>query len=58
MAKSVAKNPHRHENPDLHRSMIERARSGAAGVHGDRRTKRRRDRGAKRRAAINDQMRG
>lgn len=47
---------HRHENPDLHRSIIERARSGAAGVHGDRRTKRLRDRGSRRRAAIKDQL--
>lgn len=53
---STTKNPHRHENPALHRSMIERARSGAAGAHGDRRTKRLRDRGARRRSAIKDQL--
>lgn len=52
----MARIPHAHENPALHRSVVERARSGAAGVHGDRRTKRRRDRGAKRRAAIKDQL--
>lgn len=53
---STSKNPHRHQNPALHRSAIERARSGAAGVHGDRRTKRLRDRGARRRDAIRDQL--
>ncbi|UQN30512.1 hypothetical protein [Brachybacterium kimchii] len=52
----MAKNPHRHENPELHLSVIQRARSRAAGVHGDRRMKRLRDRGALRRAAIKEQL--
>lgn len=30
--------------------------SGAAGAHGDRRTRRLRDRGAKKRAAVHEQM--
>lgn len=42
-------------NPELARAMRDLRSSGAAGVHGDRRTKRQRDRGARRRAAIRDQ---
>lgn len=44
---------------DLHRvqgrRLAELRRSSAATKHGDRRTKRRRDRGAANRAALNDQ---
>lgn len=36
------------------RAAQERRRSGAAGIHGDRRTKRNRDRGAQKRAAIQE----
>lgn len=49
-----ARNVHAHENPALHRASIERARSGAAGTHGDRRTKRLRSRAAQNAAAIRD----
>lgn len=38
--------------PDRVRAAIELRRSGAAGKHGDRRTKRNRDRSSKRRNAI------
>lgn len=38
------------------RAIAELRRSNAAGAHQDRRTKRCRDRGARRRAAIADQM--
>lgn len=38
--------------PEQVRAAIERRRSGAAGKHGDRRTKRNRDRSAQRRRAI------
>lgn len=48
---------HRTANPDLARAMVELRRSGAAGPHGDRRTKRNRDRGTRNRAAISDQLR-
>ena len=41
-------------NPALAAANAERARSNAAGTHGDRRTKRLRDRSNARRAAIND----
>jgi hypothetical protein len=37
-------------------SAAERARSSAAGTHGDRRTKRLRDRGARKRAAVREQQ--
>lgn len=42
-------------NPDLDAAMRGKRSSGAAGLHGDRRTKRLRDRGARRRKAIRDQ---
>lgn len=42
-------------NPEMARAMRQRRSSNAAGTHGDRRTKRLRDRGARRRAAIRDQ---
>lgn len=41
-------------NPALAAANAERARSSAAGTHGDRRTKRNRDRSSARRNAIND----
>jgi hypothetical protein len=40
--------------PDRVRAAVERARSGAAGKHGDRRTKRNRDRSSQNRRAIQD----
>lgn len=43
-------------NPERSRAMHGLRSSGAAGFHGDRRTKRRRDRGAQRRAAIREQF--
>lgn len=43
-------------NPDLARAMHAKRTSSAAGTHGDRRTKRVRDRAARRRAAIGDQL--
>ena len=43
-------------NPDMAEAMRQKRRSGAAGFHGDRRTKRQRDRSARRRAAIRDQL--
>lgn len=42
-------------NPELARAMHALRSSSAAGTHGDRRTKRLRDRGSRRRAAIRDQ---
>lgn len=42
-------------NPDMARAMHGKRTSNAAGIHGDRRTKRRRDRSSRRRAAICDQ---
>lgn len=42
-------------NPDLADAMRELRRSSAAGPHGDRRTKRLRDRAAIRRAAVAEQ---
>jgi hypothetical protein len=39
-------------NADRTRAVQERRRSGAAGKHADRRTRRNRDRGAQRRRAI------
>lgn len=36
---------------------LDRSRSNAAGTHADRRTRRQRDRGAQRRAAIREQVR-
>jgi hypothetical protein len=42
------------ENPKYAREMAELRRSNAAGTHGDRRTKRNRDRSSQRRRAIND----
>jgi len=42
-------------NPDLARAMRELRRSNAAGTHGDRRTKRNRDRSAQNRNAISEQ---
>ncbi len=42
------------ENPKYAREMAELRRSNAAGIHGDRRTKRNRDRSSERRNAIND----
>lgn len=52
----AAKTTHRSTaNPELARAMRALRSSGAAGTHGDRRTKRLRDRGARRRAAIRDQ---
>lgn len=44
-------------NPDLARAMHGLRSSNAAGIHGDRRTKRNRDRSARRRHAIADQLR-
>ncbi|WP_162802066.1 hypothetical protein [Ornithinimicrobium murale] len=44
-------------NPGYAQGMAELRRSNAAGTHGDRRTKRARDRGARRRLAISDQDR-
>lgn len=43
-----------HENPELHRSIIGRALSSAAGVHNDKREKRARTRAAAKNRAIND----
>lgn len=40
--------------PDRVRAEVERAGSGAAGTHQDRRTKRNRDRSSQRRRAISD----
>ena len=52
----ATKNKHaRTANPEMARAMHQRRTSNAAGTHGDRRTKRLRDRGARRRAAIRDQ---
>ena len=48
------RNPHAHANPALHRATIERARSGAAGAHKDRRTRRVRTRSAQKAAAIRE----
>lgn len=42
-------------NPAYIEAMRELRRSNAAGTHGDRRTKRNRDRAAKKRNALNDQ---
>ena len=42
------------ENPKYAREMAELRRSNAAGIHGDRRTKRNRDRSTQRRRAIDD----
>lgn len=42
-------------NPEAARADAERRRSGAAGTHGDRRTKRLRTRSARKRQAIRDQ---
>jgi hypothetical protein len=40
---------------DAHtKATLDRRRSGASGTHGDRRTRRQRDRGAARRAAISE----
>jgi len=47
---------HRTANPDMARAMVNLRASGAAGPHGDRRTKRNRDRGTRKRAAIRDQL--
>lgn len=44
-------------NPELAEAMRAKRSSNAAGPHSDRRTKRLRDRGARRRAAISDQTR-
>lgn len=43
-------------NPELARAMHGKRSSSAAGIHGDRRTKRLRDRSARRRSAIRDQL--
>lgn len=43
-------------NPDLARAMHGKRTSSAASPHGDRRTKRLRDRSARQRAAIRDQL--
>lgn len=43
--------------PERVRAVIELRRSGAAGKHGDRRTKRRRDRSTQRRRAIEEGLR-
>lgn len=43
------------ENPEMHRAMVGKRTSGAAGVHGDKRDKRARTRGAKKRRALGDQ---
>jgi len=48
---------HRTANPAMARAMVELRTSGAAGPHGDRRTKRNRERGTRKRAAIRDQLR-
>lgn len=40
--------------PDRVRAAVERARSGAAGTHKDKRTKRNRDRSSQNRNAIRD----
>jgi hypothetical protein len=40
--------------PERVRADVDRRRSGAAGTHGDRRTKRLRDRSSKKRKAIED----
>lgn len=40
--------------PERVRADVERRRSGAAGKHGDRRTKRNRDRSSQRRKAIQE----
>lgn len=57
---STRTKPRKHRgiaNPGYARDMAELRRSNAAGTHGDRRTKRARDRGARRRRAIADQLR-
>lgn len=46
---------HRTANPELAEAMRGKRGSSAAGPHGDRRTKRLRERGARRRKAISDQ---
>jgi hypothetical protein len=54
----MPKQPKHHGNalpPEVMRQRRELRRSGAAGIHGDRRTKRNRTRSAQRRGAINDQ---
>lgn len=50
--KKAPTNPHAHENPDAFRAHVERARSGAAGAHADRRTRRNRSRAAQKATAI------
>lgn len=45
-------------NPEYAHGMREIRRSSAAGTHADRRTKRNRDRAAKRRNAIREQKEG
>lgn len=42
--------------PDRVRKVLGYRQSNAAGTHADRRTRRRRDRGAQRRAAIREQV--
>lgn len=44
--------------PEQLRARLERRRSGAAGKHADRRTRRNRDRSAQRRNAINSSRKG
>lgn len=56
MASKKSANPHRRSNSRYAREMHDLRSSNAAGVHGDRRTKRLRDRGSRKRAALRDQM--
>lgn len=56
MARKKDTNPHKHSNPQYAWEMHGLRSSNAAGVHGDRRTKRLRDRSARKRAALRDQM--
>lgn len=54
----MPKQPKHHGNalpPEVMRQRRELRRSGAAGIHGDRRTKRNRTRSARNRSAINEQ---
>lgn len=44
----------KHPNPEYIKAMRDLRKSNAAGVHADKRTKRKRTRAAKRRAAIRD----
>ncbi len=42
-------------NPEMHRAMVGKRTSNAAGTHGDKRTKRARTRGAAKRRAMREE---